>query len=173
MSIFSGLFWGIFLMAAGLIVLLKLVFNLQVSVGKLIFGMFVLLIGVSLLTNSFQWGNFKFNSANTTVFAGSSDEIVVKDSNDDYSVVFGSVTYDASQLQPGQSVKIRCAFGSCKVLLPKGNVYVTATSAFGSIHLPGGKSVTFSSDTYGTDGTNAIRIDISCAFGSVTVVESN
>ena len=170
MSIFGGLFWGIFLLAAGLIVMLKLFFNLQFATGKLIFGLFILMIGVSLLINNTGWGIFNGNS-NTNSF--SSGQITETVSPQEYSVVFGSSTYDATSLKPGDHVKISCAFGSCKVILPQGNVYVHATSAFGNVRLPDGSNVSFSSDSYGQDGADAIQIEISCAFGSVNITSNN
>jgi hypothetical protein len=167
-GIFGGLFWGIFLLAAGFIVLMKIMLNLQVSSGKLIFGLFILLIGVSLLTSNQGWGKMNFSNGNTNVFESGQENRV--SGNNEYSTVFGSGTYDASGLQAGENVKINCAFGSCRVLLPKGHVYITVSSAFGSVHLPGGNNVSFcGSKNYGTDAADSVRIEIANAFGSVDV----
>jgi hypothetical protein len=169
MSIFGGLFWGVFLLAAGLIIMLKLVLNLQVSAGRLIFGLFIILIGVSLLFGSPGWGTWNIHENSTNLFSGG-QTIKITDSTDrDFSTVFGNATYDASGMQPGDHVKINCAFGSCRVLLPAGKVYVTATCAFGSVHLPDGNNFSFNSSSWGTDSSDAVRVEISCAFGSVNM----
>jgi hypothetical protein len=170
MSIFGGLFWGVFLLAAGLIIMLKLVFNLQVSAGKLIVGLLILMIGVSLLMNSAGWSFFDKNAKLNSFSSGQVTEIV---SPNEYTVVFGSSTYDASGLKPGDTVKINCAFGSCRVILPKGDVYVTASCAFGSVRLPDGRNFSFNSSSYGKDKEGAVRVDISCAFGSINVTDGD
>jgi hypothetical protein len=168
MSIFGGLFWGILLLAAGLIILLKLVFNLQVSAGKLIFGLFILMIGVSMLVSGPGWGIWDNRMDNANLFSGGRD-VTVAGENTEYSTVFGSGTYDATDMKPGDRVKINCAFGSCKVLLPDKDVYVTASCAFGTVHMPDDRTISFNSGFYGQDSANTVRIEISCAFGSVNV----
>jgi hypothetical protein len=172
-GIFSGLFWGIFLLSAGIIVLLKTMLNLQASSGKLIFGLFILLAGVSLLTSNQAWGKFNLESGNTMIFASSSEEVPMQATgkSNEYNIVFGSAVYNATQLAPAQTVKVNCAFGSCRILIPKDNVYVTASSAFGNVRLPDDNNVSFRSDTYGAQNATSVRIEIHCAFGSVTVVK--
>jgi predicted membrane protein len=166
MSIFGGLFWGVFLLAAGLVIMLKLIFNLHFSAGRLIFGVFILLIGVSLLIGNPGWGVFNINSNNATIFSNGGDTTIT--TSDNYSTAFGSTTYDV-KAQPGGQVKINCAFGSCNVLIPK-DAYVSVTTAFGSISLPNGENISFiGNKTYGDDDPNAVHIDISNAFGSVNV----
>lgn len=174
MSILSGLFWGIFFLVAGLIVLLKMLLNLRVPAGKLIFGVFVLMVGVSLLIGSPGWGSLRYGEENTTIFSSSAGGVEIKDS-EPYLSVFGSVTYDASKLEPGQSASIKCVFGSCRVLLPAGSsgVKVVTHSAFGSIRTPDGAESMFGTNTYEKKGENTITIDVSCAFGSVSIVGSD
>jgi hypothetical protein len=174
MSILGGLFWGIFFLVAGLIVLLKIVLNLRVSAGRLVFGVFVLMVGVSLLIGSPGWGSFRYNEENTTIFSSSAGDIEVS-SPEPYLSVFGSVTYDASRLEPGQSASIKCVFGSCRVILPGGSsgVKVTAHSVFGSIRTPDGAESMFGTNTYEKQGDNAINIDVACLFGSISVVGSD
>jgi hypothetical protein len=168
LQLFGGLFWGIMLLASGIILLLKYFFNLQASSGKLIFGLFVLLIGVSLLTSNFSWSNFNFNDSNTTSF--SSGQSITADDGKDYSVVFGSSDYDLTKMEPGTKVSINCAFGSSTVKLPAGPVQVNANCQFGSIHLPNEEEISFGNRTYSTEGDNPVTVDLHCAFGSVTVI---
>lgn len=165
LQLFNGLFWGILLLASGVIILVSLFFKLQIQTVKLIFGVFVVLIGVSLLTSNFGWGNFSLNNGNTIAFT-EHREVECKEGND-YFVVFGSARYDLSKLEPGSMVRINCAFGSCTVKLPSGNYVVAANSVFGSIHLPDG-SVSFGNRIYDTGGENKINVDVGCAFGSVS-----
>lgn len=167
MRLFSGLFWGVFLLASGVIILLQVVFKLQVSSFKLIFGLFILLIGVSLLTSNFGWDNLNAGNGNTVAF--SSGQQIGTEDGKEYYVVFGSANYDLSDLKPGEHVKINCAFGSCRVTLPSGAVQVKASCAFGNIHLPDGSNVPFGSGEYNSPGDNAVLVEITCAFGGMTV----
>lgn len=164
-SVFSVLFWGVFLLASGAILLLKYVFNLQVSAGRLIFGLFILLVGISLLTSSTGWSGFNVENGNVIAFSGG--QRVAAEEGREYTVLFGSTRYDLTDLEQGSHVKIGCIFGSCQVDLPKGAVQVTADSVFGSVRLPNG-TVTFGSLPYSTEGDNKTQVDIDCVFGSVT-----
>jgi hypothetical protein len=166
MRLFSGLFWGIFLLTSGVIILLKLTFNLQVSSGKLIFGFFILLIGVSMLTTNLNWNNF---SSNDSTISFSSGQQVDAQDDKEYAVVFGSSTYDLTKLEPGSHIKINCDFSSCTIKLPSGAVQVNTNSAFGNVHLPDGSNIPFGNGTYSTSGDNKVVVDVTCAFGSVTV----
>jgi hypothetical protein len=167
MRLFSGLFWGIFLLASGVIILLKVSLNLQVSSPKLIFGLFVLMIGVSLLTSNFGWDNFNGKNSNTTAFTGGQQTMA--EDGKEYYVVFGSTNYDLTDLEPGEHVKINCAFGYCKVILPAGAVQVKTSCAFGNIHLPDGSNTPFGSGAYSHPGDNGALVEITCAFGGITV----
>jgi hypothetical protein len=166
MRLFSALFWGIFFLASGAILLLKYMFNLQVSGGKLIFGLFVLMMGISLLTSNFGW--YSYNDRNDNIIAFSSNQQVNVENSKEYTLIFGSTTYDVTDLEQGSHVKINCIFGSCKVKLPAGAIQVNADSAFGNVRLPNG-TVTFGNLPYSTDGDNKTKIDIDCVFGSATV----
>lgn len=168
MRLFSALFWGIFLLASGAIVLLKYVFNLQVSAGKLVFGLFILMMGISLLTSNFGWYGFNSNDGNVQSF--SSGQQVTAQAGKEYTVVFGSTTYDLSDVEQGSHVKINCIFSSCRIILPSGAVQVSADSAFGNIRLPNG-TVTFGNLPYSTEGDNKSNVEISCVFGSATTVD--
>lgn len=164
MRIFSGLFWGIFLVATGVILLLKYSMNLQMSSGKIIFGLFILLVGVSLLTSNFGITR----SDNTALF--SDGQVVTSQSGGDYNTVFGSNTYDLSEITPGTNIKISCAFGSARVKLPAGAYEIKANCAFGSVRMPNGTSYTFGSGNYNKTGAGEItRVEVSCAFGEVVL----
>ncbi len=165
MRLFSGLFWGVFLVASGAILLLKYSLNLSFSGGKLIFGLLVLLIGVSMLTSGVAWKGDA--SHRTTMF--SDNETVAAQSNETYSVVFAETRYDLSQAQPGSRVKINCAFGSAKVQLPAGAVIVTSNCAFGNVSMPDGSNYPFGSGRYTTGQGDAVYVEVSCAFGEVSI----
>ena len=166
MGLFSGLFWGVFLLAAGVILLLKYAMKLTVSSGKLIFGVFIILLGVSLLTTN----TGKYYGDNTVVF--SDTQTVNADNDREYYVFFGSSHYELSTLKPGDHVKINCAFGSAKVSLPANAVLVQSNCAFGNVRMPDGSSYPFGTGRYEREGDNPIVVEVSCAFGEVSVYES-
>jgi hypothetical protein len=170
MRLFSVLFWGVFLLASGIAILLGLFLKLNIHAGRLIFGLFVLLVGVSLLTSNLGWDNFKLSDGNTIDFS-SWEKVEAQDRNE-YFVVFGSAIYDLTKLEPGAMVKINCAFGSCMLRLPSGKTRVIANSAFGTIHLPD-SSISFGTKDkeYGSGDVTGPRVEITCSFGGATVAQ--
>ena len=163
MRLFSGLFWGIFLVASGAILLMRYSLNMNFSAGRLIFGLFVLLIGLSLLSSGSAW---RGSANNTTMF---SDNETVSPGDGTYQVVFASTNYDLSTAEPGSRVKLNCAFSSVKVKLPPGAVVVNSTCAFGNVAMPDGSNYPFGSGRYTRGDGTAVVVDISCAFGEVTI----
>jgi hypothetical protein len=169
MRLFSTLFWGIFLLASGAILLLKYVFNLHwVNGGKLIFGLFIVLVGISLLTGNFGWFNFNSSDENVTMFT-SNRQVDAADGKE-YTVLFGSGEYDLTDLPQGARVKVNCIFGSCRLKLPSGPVDVSADCAFGNVSLPNG-SISFGNLPYIREGENKTRVEVSVAFGSAKASE--
>lgn len=163
MRLFSGLFWGIFLLASGAILLLRYALNLNFSSGRLIFGLFVLLIGLSLLTSGSIWKT----GPNTTMF--SDNATVQANGSESYQVVFASTNYDLTSAQPGSNIKVHCAFGAAKVKLPAGAVVVTSNCAFGNVSMPDGSNYPFGSGRYTAGEGDAVYVDVNCAFGEVTI----
>lgn len=171
MSIFGGLFWGILFLAAGLVIMLKLVFNLQFSAGRMIFGVFVILVGISLLIGVPGWGSVQVDNGNVTMFSEGGQSTVT--ASDNYTTVFGSKTYDV-QAKPGDHVRINCAFGSCNIIVHSGNVYLKVTNVCCSISVPGGYDMPFvGTRSIGDDDPNAVTIEIAGAFGSVNVSQAS
>lgn len=169
MRLFSPLFFGVFLLASGAIILLSHLLRYQIAVGRLIFGVFILLVGISMLTTNLGFSNLNFGSDKTVAFS-SGDSVEAK-RDTDYFVLFGSANYDLTGLEPGDRVKINCAFGSGKVILPEGEVRVVANGAFGTINHPEGSN-SLGYKKFGSDSDNAIVVEIMCAFGSVSVVRA-
>jgi hypothetical protein len=166
MRLFSGLFWGVLLVASGAILLLKYSLNLQIAQGKLIFGVFVILVGVSLLTSNINIGR----SDNTAIF--SDGQVVMPQSGGEYNTVFGSNSYDLSDVAPGSYVKVNCAFGSVRVKMPPGAYEVKANCAFGSVRMPNGTSYAFGGGNYNKQGPgDTTTVEVSCAFGELILYE--
>ena len=169
MSFFSTLFWGIFLLAAGAVLLLKHVFNLHwIQSGKLICGIFVVLVGISILTSNFGWHTFNSGDDNVTMFT-SNRQVDAADGKE-YTVLFGSNEYDLTDLPQGSRIKVNCIFGSCRVKLPSGPVDVSADCAFGNVSLPNG-SVSFGNLPYMREGENKTRVELNVVFGSARAGE--
>lgn len=165
MRLFGGLFWGVFLIASGVIFLLRYALNLQIAQSKLIFGVFVVLVGVSLLTTG-SWTSHD----NTAVFT--EGRTSVSSEGGSYQSVFSSSSYDLTEVTPGSSVKLNCAFGSARVKLPPGPYEIHINCAFGSVRLPDGTSYAFGNGDYSKTGTGeAVRVDVNCSFGEVVLYE--
>ena len=170
MALFSMLFFGVFLLASGVLILATLLLKMHVNVGRMLFGLFVLLVGVSLFTSNLGWDRYHIKENNTVAF--SSWESVSVTGSGEYFVLFGSANYDLTDLMPGSEVSIHSLFGSCSVKLPAAKTKVKASSAFGSVNMP---DQSFSFDTkeeeYGWGDGNIITVDVSTAFGSASITK--
>lgn len=187
MRLFNGVFWSIFLILTGIIVVVKHLFRLNFITGRIIFGIFVLLIGVSLLFG----GSFAFFGNHSIVNVSdkndiilgngyfSSDEVNTNGSNAEYNIIFGSGTLDLSEITfPGgndtRSIKVNCVFGSAEIRIPKNvQVRIKANSAFGRTELPDGSSTTFGERNYTNTDNQQMRslleIETNSVFGSITI----
>lgn len=142
----------------GLLMLIKaLVPSFQFSTFKFIVGIIIIIFGINILFSSFgDMGN------NTTLNNSSSGT--------KQSVVFSERTIYISDDMVGD-LNLECAFASLTVYIPKDkNISITSSSAFGSINMPNGNSVSFGTLNESTDTSGEVlNLKINCAFGSVDV----
>lgn len=162
---FSVLFWAVLLILAGLVMLIDHFGRLNLKVGSIIFGLFVILLGISMLTGGLRRSgvtdreNMIFGSGTVSV-----------DDDGDCNLIFSSGTVDLRDRDRlPRRVEVNVVFSSARVLLPDGPVRVKATSAFGQIVLPEGSSVAFGDRSYTREGDDPLEVEINCVFGSAVV----
>ncbi|MGI5877514.1 MAG: hypothetical protein ACOX7W_02770 [Christensenellales bacterium] len=165
MKPFNVLFWAVLLILAGLVMLINHFGRLNLKVGSIIFGLFIILLGISMLTGSLRTSevpgreNMIFGSGTVSV-----------DEDGDCNLVFSSATVDLRDRDRlPRRIEVNVVFSSARVLLPEGPVRVRATSAFGQVVLPEGGSVVFGDRSYSREGDDPIEVEINCVFGNTVV----
>lgn len=168
-----GLIFGVIIILVGLSILFK-----DFPFFRIIFGVLIILWGISVLTGGFghRWNYWKRTDNNVVFGQWNFDS---KDDTKEYNVVFGKGTYDFRNvtLPPeGKELSLHTAFGASEVLINKSTpVKISANSAFGEVRMPNGNSAAFGSLNYTNDAyrpdSACLSLKIDLAFGSVKVIE--
>jgi predicted membrane protein len=170
---FSGFFWGTLLIVLGAIIILKVLFNIDIPIFRILFAVLLIYFGIRILAGGFCCGTPK----KTAVF--SEPGIVnVKPSGNEYKVVFGKGVIDLSDLSLEKGAvqkKVDTVFGSCTIKInPELPVLVRVKSAFAGARMPDGNVATFGEYIYRSknykDGAPALTIDANVAFGELNIV---
>ncbi|MDP4220186.1 MAG: LiaF-related protein [Bacteroidota bacterium] len=172
--IFRETYWGALIILAGILLILRNVFKIDLPVMGIIFPIFIITIGVSLLSGFRSSGE---RHGKNVMFSDSEFETVTSDEH--YSVVFGKGSYDLRNLKPLDKdihVDINCAFGGVEVFInPNIPLKIKVSSAFGGGQLPDGRTVAFGERVYKTpayrDGSPSVIVKANVAFGGVEIRE--
>ncbi len=173
--LFSGTFWGAFLVLLGISVIAKAVFNLNVPFFRLFFGFLFLYVGIRLLMGSFC----PFKSGGHAVFSRGVVHTVEAGSDKQHNTVFGEGTLDLRNIRiegKTATVDANCVFGALEILIPKGvPLAVHANAAFADLNLPGGRSANFGESTYESPGLDRAKphlgIRLNAVFSRVSFSE--
>jgi len=163
-------FWGIFLISSGLFLILKHFLNWNVPTGRVLLGLFLLSMGLSVLI-----GGFGVKDSNNIIF--SEGRLVGATTADkDYNIVFGQGVIDLTQVPADQlegKIEVNTVFASADIILPKDlSVSIKANSAFASTELPDGTTLTFGDRTYKSnpaDKSADLIIELNTVFGRTVI----
>ena len=167
----SGTFWGVIIILFGLSILLREVFHVHIPFMKIIFGLFLIYLGVRVIAG----GRWKDRSSNTAVFAES--EMQYDPSHDDYDIVFGSGTIDLFKMEtPAQKRKIEVSvvFGNGTVIINDSiPMKIEMNSVFGASILED-KRINALGKTYNTtsafkEGQPYVLLETNVVFGKLTI----
>lgn len=167
------LFLSLFFIGAGLGLVLKAAFKLDLPMPRYLLGVFVLLIGIHFLIVQLN----KSGETDTyTVFMNNRSFNHSISNSNEYVVVFGNSSIDLKNVNPDKSPKeisISVVFGNADVYLPDSMPYIIESNiAFGGTDGNGphnggiGDFTSYSSD-FSADTTYLI-IHANVSFGSIT-----
>ncbi len=170
--LFSGAFWGIFLILLGVSVLLKVFFQIDVPVFRTLFGVMIVWIGVSVLMGR---PPFKVSGDHQIVFGEGDFKVTDKG---EYSVIFGKGRIDLTNVNligKKAKVEINTVFGESVVVVdPEVPVKVKGDTAFGSLVFPDGQTAAFGSASFETSPQSKtgayLEVESNTVFGSTRFV---
>ena len=172
----AGLFWGAFLLLLGIALIIKVVFQVDFPVFKVLVGIFLILLGIKVLFGRFLIPEHNFDPEDT-IF----NERVYEnpESDKEYTVLFAKGVYDFTNVDLDKGnfrVKVSTVFGGSQIIIPRHKpVRITADAVFAGAELPDGNTAVFGttiyeSDTWSPDSAS-INIKVDVVFGGVQVIQ--
>jgi len=176
MKMGAGLFWGAFLLLLGVALIIKVVFNVDFPVFKVLIGIFLVLLGIKVLLGKTLISQDHFK-AEETIF----NERVYDnpESGKEYTVLFAKGVYDFTNVDLEQGsfrTKISTVFGGTQIIIPRDKpVRIKADAVFAGAELPDGNNAVFGTSIYESESwsadTASIDIKVEVVFGGVQVIE--
>ncbi len=163
-------FWGIFLISSGLFLILKHYFNWNIPTVRVLIGLFLVCLGLSLLIGGVGYRD----SSNLIMNEG---RFHVESGGKDYNIIFGKGILDFSNMQPedlSKEIEVNTVFGSAEILLPENAaVRIKTNSVFSSTQLPDNSNLSFGDRTYLSDpqgkGEADFTLEINTVFGNTQI----
>lgn len=174
MKMGTGIFWGIILILIGLGLVIRVVFNVEFPLFKIIIAFFLIFLGLRLLFGGS--GIFGFHTGENDVLF--SEKRFENPRNlQEYNVVFGKGNFYFSGKDLSQSsvkIRINTIFGGSTLHIPRDMpVVIRANAVFGGAELPDGNTAVFGSSTYKSEkfnpGENHLDIKADVVFGGLQV----
>ena len=172
----AGIFWGAFLLLLGVALIIKVVFNVDFPVFKVLIGIFLVLLGIKVLLGKTLISHDHF-MAEETIF---NEQVYDNpESGKEYSVVFGKGVYDFTNvdLEKGSfRAKVSTVFGGTQIIIPRDKpVRIKADAVFAGAELPDGNNAIFGTSIYESESwsadTASIDIKVEVVFGGVQVIK--
>lgn len=176
MKMGTGLIWGGFLLLLGIALIIKVVFNVDFPIFKILVGLFIIAIGLKVLLGRtvFPHGNV---GPNDTMF----NERVYENPEEgkEYNVVFGKGVYDFTDVDLSDGtfhVKVSTVFGGSVIKIRRDMpVKIDADAVFAGAELPDGNTAVFGSSYYQSDSYDPdsayLHIKADVVFGGVQVIQ--
>jgi predicted membrane protein len=174
MKMGAAIFWGALLIVIGIALVIKVVFNIDFPIFKIIFAFFFIYLGIRILLGNYGFFHFK-TGPNEVVF----NERYYRSpyESDEYNVIFGKGVFDFTDVdlsEGSKSYKISTVFGGSVIKVNTDMpVKIAADAVFAGAELPDGNTAVFGSSSYASDSYNAdsanlfIKVDV--VFGGVRV----
>ncbi|OGF44251.1 MAG: hypothetical protein A2452_05590 [Candidatus Firestonebacteria bacterium RIFOXYC2_FULL_39_67] len=174
--LFSGVFWGVVVVVLGLLLILKAM-GVNIPVGKIIFGILFIYIGISMIFWSFGGCH---SGKSMPGCCNGKDRMMFNDykieadgKKSEYNIMFGRGDIDLSKIEVKDkdvNVKISVIFGEGNIVLNSGiPAKIRITSAFGGAVAPDGTNIAFGEYNYKNskykEGVPALLVDASVIFG--------
>ena len=166
---------GLIFIFIGISFILKVIFNINFPVGRVLVALLFIYIGFRVLFGSSHVFHIR-SDANSAVFSELNYSGELEDGTE-FSAVFGKVNLDLRDViltGPETRIKVNAVFGGAEIFLPPDlPVRVKSDVVFGGVQLPDGNSGGFGSAKYKSDNyegaPNRLFIEINTVFGGAEV----
>ena len=171
--LFSGIFWGIFLLLLGLSVILKAAFHIDIPVFRTFFGLLLVFLGLRVLLG----GHWPGKGEPAAPFGDTRISAPKPDAK--YDVVFGKGVLDLGSFEwKGEEARLESntIFGHTRLVLSERvPTRVVVSAAFSGANFPDGNLISFGDYTYTSKAWRAdkpcLTLKASVVFGGLDVVE--
>ena len=171
-----GLFWGAMLLLLGVALIIKVVFNVDFPIFKVLIGVFFILMGLKFLFGRVL--TFEGNMGpHETIFNERTFDRPEK--GKEYSVVFGKGVYDFTDVDLSEGTfhaKVSTVFGGSIIKIRRDMpVKIDADAVFSGAEMPDGNTASFGSTYYKSESYDPdsayLHIKIDVVFGGVQVIQ--
>jgi predicted membrane protein len=175
MKMGAGIFWGAFLLLLGIALIIKVVFQVDFPVFKVVVGIFLVLMGLKVLFGRTIFPSHHFEPEET-IFSERTYEN--PESGKEYTVLFAKGVYDFTNVDLSKGsfhTKISTVFGGTQIIVPRDvPVRISADAVFAGAEFPDGSSAVFGSRVYESDtwspDSASINIKVDVVFGGIQVI---
>jgi predicted membrane protein len=175
MKMGTGLFWGAFLLILGIALIIKVVFNIDFPIFKVLVGIFLVLLGIKVLFGKVLIPSHHFEPEDTIFSERVYDN---PEAGKEYTVLFAKGVYDFTNVDLSKGsyhVKVSTVFGGTQIIIPRDKpVRIKADAVFAGAELPEGHTAVFGTTVYESDSWRAdsafIDIKVDVVFGGVQVI---
>lgn len=176
----KSMVWGIIIIVVGLCVLLGAIFGINIPILKVLFGLFLLYMGLKVLMGafSFQFTADKRATDHEAIFSESKFQYPNSKGSTEYVTVFGRSEFDLSTVEDlnSKTLKSVTVFGESVIFVKKGQALrVESNTVLGQSELPGKNISAFGKFQYESPGLaaadSALKLEVTAVFGAVRVVE--
>lgn len=180
----KSMFWAVLFISIGVILIIQTVFKIDLPILKILFGIFLIYMGVKVIASSFghrmsYFRVHKISSDTESIFT--QNEMKLKKENGEinrkFTTVFGNSNLDLRGLSAEdltQEIKIDNAFGRTSVITDLAvPIKAHVDTGFASVTIRGQKISSFGEADFQTPDYSAdkpaLQLDIDAAFGDVVV----
>ncbi len=174
-ALFSGLFWGILIILIGASIIVRVVFKIDFPLLRIIFALFLITIGVTLLVT----GIIQRTHRSNVIFTEAN--MKYSEMNNEYNIIFGKGDVDLTTValkKRDRHIEINTIFADGKLILnPKTPAVVRIESVFAAARTPNGAITSFGNSVYKTPAykdksPHALRVTANVVFGQLTIIEA-
>jgi len=180
MKMSTGIFWAIVFILIGLSLIVKIVFNIDFSIFRVLFAFFFIYLGIRLFIGR-DFCMFHDNKdEGNVIFSHRTISDVV--SGKEYNVIFSGGKFDLSKFSVPDSqevhIKLNTVFGGTQIFInPEVPVEINSETVFGGTKMPDGSTAAFGSLRYINDSAKTAKprlfIDASTVFGGIQVKQQH